>query len=300
MSGETVLIIDDSTELRATLEAVLLFGGYKPSSVATGQEGIEAVADAQPDLILIDLELPDTTGLKVLEEFNQQGLKIPTIMMTGYGSEGTAARALRLGVRDYLVKPFTTDEVLSSIDRALVENRLRADNQAWSARWAGLTGGLGLLADIGDEMLSEQPREGILRRTVEAGQALTGAEAAFLLLFDADGEHLRVAAVQGRPEPSPGELPAQEGDPRLAPVLKKGQAIRLQSSKGCDIALQTGSLARAVLQVPVLLNGALRGLVSVDRRVGTQPFDDHDEKVLRLLANHVSLALARIGRESAT
>jgi two-component system NtrC family sensor kinase len=297
MSGETVLIIDDSTELRTTLEAVLLFGGYKSRSVATGQEGIEAVAQKQPDLILIDLELPDTTGLKVLEEFNQQGLSIPTIMMTGYGSEGTAARALRMGVRDYLVKPFTTDEVLSSIDRALEESRLRADNQVWAARWASLGHGLELLAEIGEELFSDQLEAGLLQRIIEIGHALVSAEGTFLLLLAPDGQQLQVAVAQGQLETLSGRWPAQGGDPRLKPVLLESETTRLQSGKGREIALQTGSLVRAVLQVPVFRNGAVQGLVSADRRIDPEPFDSYDEQLLRILASHVSLALEKLGSD---
>jgi two-component system NtrC family sensor kinase len=299
MSGETVLIIDDSTELRTTLEAVLLFGGYRSRSVATGQEGIEAVAEERPDLILIDLELPDTTGLKVLEEFNKQEFNIPTIMMTGYGSEGTAARALRMGVRDYLVKPFTTDEVLSSIDRALEESRLRAENQAWTARWAAFGDGLRLLADLGAQLFVGQPGEVILQRVLEVGQALTGAEVALLLLLDSDGQRLRVAAACGQPPDLASEWSVQDGDPRLEPVLQAGRATRLQAGEGAEIALQTGRRVRAVLQAPVFLSGAVQGLVTVDRRATGEPFDEQDEQVLRILANHVAVALEKLGSHGA-
>ena len=92
----------------------------------------------------------------------------------------------------------------------------------------------------------------------------------------------------------------EEGDARLRPVLQEGQAVRLHSRKECDIALQTGCLTRAVLQAPVLLNEAVCGLVSVDRRAAAQPFDEHEEKLLRLVAGHVSLALERAHRESVT
>ena len=109
MAGETVLVIDDSAELRSVLETILPYGGYQVFLASNGAEGLRLIRQQNPDLIMVDLELPDTNGLKILEQLNEQGVSIPTIMMTGYGSEGVAARALRLGVRDYLIKPFTTE-----------------------------------------------------------------------------------------------------------------------------------------------------------------------------------------------
>ena len=127
MAEERILIIDDSTELRSLLESILPYSGYHTLSASTGEEGLELATTLRPDVILVDLELPDTTGLKVIEELNRRGITIPTIMITGYGSEGTAARALRLGAQGYLVKPFTTEEVLSNVEKALVVRRLNRE-----------------------------------------------------------------------------------------------------------------------------------------------------------------------------
>jgi DNA-binding response OmpR family regulator len=86
MPGAKILIIDDSTELRSLLESILPYSGYQTISATTGQDGLDLAEKIKPDLILLDLELPDTTGLKVLEALERQARSIPTIMMTGYGS----------------------------------------------------------------------------------------------------------------------------------------------------------------------------------------------------------------------
>jgi DNA-binding NtrC family response regulator len=125
MSDATVLIIDDSAELRALLEGILPYGGYQTLSAGTGEQGLSLALHHKPDVILLDLELPDTSGIQVLEKLNEHGLAAPTIMITGFGSEGVAARALHLGALGYLIKPFTTEEVLTSVERALTVRDLR-------------------------------------------------------------------------------------------------------------------------------------------------------------------------------
>ena len=294
MSGETILIIDDSAELRTTIEAVLRFGGYRPFCASNGQDGLGLAAEVQPDVILIDLELPDTTGLKVLEQLNEQGVKIPTIMMTGYGSEGTAARALRLGVRDYLVKPFTTDEVLSSIERALEQVRVRSERD----RLAGLLQrcgiGLDLFDQVGRSIIAGQHDDHLLQQIIEAGISATEAEVGFLMLLDESQDRLQLAAAGGQPPDVPQYLPAQSGDQRLRRVLQDGAAVRLYSAAGCDLEIQTGCVTRAVLQVPLSGRDRILGLVTVDRRAKDEPFDEHDERVLGLLAHYVVIALGKV------
>ena len=128
MAGEVVLIIDDSNALRSLLETVLPYGGYRTICAGTGEDGLRLVLEAQPDVILTDLELPDITGLQVLEELNGQGIAIPTVMMTAYGSEGVAAQALKLGVRDYLIA-YNIDLETGKIDVAKqIAKKIREKN----------------------------------------------------------------------------------------------------------------------------------------------------------------------------
>jgi two-component system NtrC family sensor kinase len=291
MAKETVLIIDDSAELRSVLENVLSFGSYKVLSASTGQEGFGLVQQEQPDLIMVDLELPDTNGLKVLEKLNEHGLTIPTIMMTGYGSEGVAARALRLGVRDYLVKPFTTDEVLSSVERALAESRLRREKVQLTAFVNGYLRHIQMVSTIGRSLTAGLALDEALRRIVATGMSVTRAEDGFLLLVDEQSRVLRVTVAEGRAEHPPERFAQLSGDQRLRPVLQQGVAVRLLSSDAKTIELQTGDQVRAVLQVPLLAPDRALGLLSVDRPTTNTPFSKYDEQILMILADYALLGL---------
>lgn len=296
MAGEKVLIIDDSIELRTTLETILAYGGYGVASAGTGQEGLDLALEVHPDVILVDLELPDMTGLKLLREFNRHGLAIPTVMITGYGSEGTAARALRLGVRDYLVKPFTTEEVLSSIERALEEVRLRREVARLSDYAEYQVRCLDLFDAIGTSITSSFDLDDILQRILEAGQLVTGAESGGLLVMDETSEQLQVVAVLGQPKPVPEALPLWAGDERLHPVLREGVPVRLESAEDPAIESQTGDMVASVLQVPLSTRDRVFGLMTMDRREEGVPFSEHDEQILKILAGYTVIALEKAGR----
>lgn len=294
MAGEKVLIIDDSEELRSLLATLLPYGGYDPYGAGSGQAGLDLVPEIQPDCILIDLELPDTTGLKVLEELNRRGFTIPTIMMTGYGSEGSAARALRLGVRDYLIKPFTTEEVLSSIERALSESRLRREKDQQGTLLADHVRRLKLFAAVGQSMGENMRPDELLQRIVEAAVLAVRAEVGLVFLSAGSDGHLEVVISRGLKNQAEGPETAA-GDERLLPVLQ-GTAVRLCSDGESTIEIQTGAGVRAVCQVPLQIRGTTLGVLSVDRRKQAVAFGPTDEQSLKILAAFAAGLIERTGR----
>lgn len=292
MQKETILIIDDSAELRSVLENVLSFAGYGVVSAGSGQEGLELACTAQPDLIFVDLELPDTNGLRVLESLNERGLNIPTIMITGYGSEGVAARALRLGVKDYLIKPFTAEEILSSVERALTESRLRRETERLAALIRGYAQHFRLVSAIGRSVVGGLNRDEVLKRVVAVGLFITRAEAGLLLLAEEGSGGFRVAVAEGQARGA-GQLLPLVGDRRLCSVSTQGVAVRLQGAGDAEVELQTGDRVRSVVQVPLLGSDRTWGILSMDRRTMDLPFSEYDEQLLTILADYAVLALER-------
>ena len=291
MAEEQILIIDDSNELRSLLESILPYSGYQTLSASTGEEGIELATKLHPDVILVDLELPDTTGLKVIEELNRRGITVPAIMITGYGSEGTAARALRLGAQGYLVKPFTTEEVLASVEKALVVRRLNRERARLESKLDTYARHFRTVAAMGSTLIDGDDLDQVYQRIVDAGSFVTRAERCTLALLDPVSGQLEVAATRGKSEPLSMTAAPRAGAKGLRPVLKQGVCVRLRAASGESITLQTGDQVKAALQVPLKTRGQVIGLLSVDRQDSPSPFDEHDELILTILSNCIVIAL---------
>ncbi len=114
-----ILIIEDRREnIVFIANNILKPKGFKIITARDGQVGVAKAEAEMPDLIITDIKLPKMSGLEVLEQLREKRILIPAIVMTFHGTEETAVKALRLGARDYLIKPFTIEEMETALDRA--------------------------------------------------------------------------------------------------------------------------------------------------------------------------------------
>ena len=100
-----VLIVDDEPEICSLLEEFLSQRGYAVVTATSGEEGISKFAVMKPDLVLLDIRMPDIDGLQVLKQIKQSDPQTGTIMITAIKDSDTVKQALTMGVNDYIVKP---------------------------------------------------------------------------------------------------------------------------------------------------------------------------------------------------
>lgn len=118
MSNATILVIDDEAQIRKLLNITLQSFDYKVIEATTAKEGITAVSTHPPDLVLLDLGLPDQNGHEVLKHL-REWYSNPIIILSVQSDEEDIVRALDHGANDYLVKPFRTGELVARIRSAL-------------------------------------------------------------------------------------------------------------------------------------------------------------------------------------
>jgi len=119
MAGERLLLVDDEENLRSMLRAALRHEGFEVHPVATGREALDAVATVKPDLIVLDVMLPDLDGFEVCNRLRRDGSKTPVLFLTARDGTEDKVRGLTLGGDDYLVKPFSLDELVARISAVL-------------------------------------------------------------------------------------------------------------------------------------------------------------------------------------
>ena len=126
MSGERILLIEDDVDLAASLKLALGREGYRVRHEVTGAAGLAAALDAPPDLLLLDLNLPDMDGLAICRELRgaRAVRDLPIIMLTARSLEGDRVRGLDVGADDYVTKPFSLAELKSRINAQLRRRQL--------------------------------------------------------------------------------------------------------------------------------------------------------------------------------
>ncbi len=125
----TILIVDDEPQIRRVLRVTLQSHGYQTREAETGAEGLESVLGLQPQLILLDIGLPDMAGTRVLEAIRAKS-QVPVIMLTIQDQETVKVFALDHGADDYVTKPFGTHELLARVRVALRHRASTAEARA--------------------------------------------------------------------------------------------------------------------------------------------------------------------------
>ncbi len=231
--------------------------------------------------------MPKMTGLEVLQALRARNMAIPVILSTAHGSEQFAVEVFRLGVRDYVTKPYQVEDMLAAIERALGEARLKRErddlvsrllqaNRALEARVRELNA----LYSIGKSVTALLDHEGLVQRIVEAAQFVTGAQACALHLIESGTGRLRLEASRGAvengiraPREAMTRAVARTAQPAVAPI---GVAV------------------------PLLVGSRLIGTLDAANQAGaTRPFSDHDKRLLQALADYAAIAIenARLFRE---
>lgn len=117
--SQTVLIIDDEPGILDTVSGVLSDEGYEVLTTKSALEGLKLYKEERPDVVFLDIWLPDRDGLEVLQELRELDPQAAVIMFSGHGTVSTAVKAIRMGAHDYLEKPLSYKQVLEAVEDAL-------------------------------------------------------------------------------------------------------------------------------------------------------------------------------------
>ncbi|MCX8114796.1 MAG: response regulator [Burkholderiaceae bacterium] len=134
MAAKRVLIVDDEPNILVPLEFLMKREGYEVRCAQDGEAGLQAVRDWQPDLVLLDIWMPDTDGVTLLKEWASNGqLTMPVIMMSGHATIDTAVEATRFGALDFLEKPIALARLLAAVKSGLERGRIMRNLRATAA-----------------------------------------------------------------------------------------------------------------------------------------------------------------------
>ena len=277
MTTEHILIIDDSIAIASLLaNEILPLGGYQATAALSGEEGLEIARELKPDLILCDLEMPGINGLDVLRTLQSEGTNTPAIMMTAFGSEAIAAQALRMGVKDYIIKPFTTEEILAAVERAMTERRLRRKLEVMEAKLEEHRKALSVIQAIGHAAGVGVEPKAILSHVILAAVHSGSGRAGFIARHDAQNKQLGIQAVANLPGWEGKQIQIQEKS-AVAEALHSGEVARNKDAIGCWV------------HVPLMHQQNAIGVMSIVGKVENLPA--HTNFLLSALAGYAAYTI---------
>jgi len=283
LSNIRVLVVDDSREMREFIvQCVLEPHGFEALEAADGTEALHKVLEDGVDLILLDLEMPRMNGFEVLNALRAQRSEVPAVLITSHGSEAIAVEVFRKGVRDYVIKPFTADEMLVTIERALTEVRLQREKEALTTRLVQAKRQLeqrlrelDTLYHIGKSVTALMERDKLLVRIVDGALYITGAEEGALLLEDEKAGGLKEYVRKRRTRGKEQRVSRRTEGELAADAMRKGNA----------------TMTGAMLYAPLKVGGRPIGVLGVSNKVTARFFSEHDRRLLMVLADYAAIAI---------
>ena len=297
MMRERILVVDDQDDVRDYLYYTLIaLGKYDVVAAESGAEGLKIIANERIDLIVTDLQMPEMTGLKMLSILKEHDQQIPSILVTGQGSEETAVYAFHLGILDYLIKPIDPDVLEASVERALHATRLEREridllhellhnnnNLQQRAREFNVLYGVGQTINTPSEI------ETIYHRVVDGAAFAVDADEGGLVLWDEERTSFYIRAIKEKDcEAHTVEQPTESK--LVERAYRTGQPVLVHKELKSTADERTVS-PESSLHVPILSRGFPIGVLYVTSSQPNASLNYADTQILVALADYVALAI---------
>jgi two-component system, OmpR family, phosphate regulon sensor histidine kinase PhoR len=241
MNRDKILIVDDEADIALILKLQLEDSGYKTVRARDGIEALEQIAKDNFTLILLDIKMPRMDGMQVLDRVRHEFPETGVVMMTAHGSESIAVEAMKKGAIDYISKPFSTDDLLKKIERAIQNLRTRQENLRLSRELVAEQQKMGaILRGMADILIAVDRKGRIITANHQAEmlfgkerEQLLGTPVEDLLQADIPPESLPCMVVLNTSAPALDVSYNIKWGKRLIPVLSSATPLVDGSLKLC-------------------------------------------------------------------
>ena len=291
-----VLVVDDDPDILDLLaRQVLQPLGYLVQTADDGGAAIQHALNFAPDLIVASLTLPGLSAKDLLVAMRSQGMEVPMLVTAPEGMEAAAIQAFRLGARDYLVKPLREAEVVSAVERALGEVRLRSErgqlaeqlaesNRELERRVRELT----TLYGIGKAVTSTTNQSQLFAKLVDSSLYVTEVDIGWVLLVDDRSKQLVLRAQRNLPPAVAAQLHHPWDDGVSSLVMLSGETLNIYGEGLTKFKM--ARFGKAALIAPIKVRDQPIGVISVARQEH-RPFSERSQAMLEAVADYASISL---------
>ncbi len=290
----TILVVDDESFFRTLWADWLAQWGYRVVQTGSGGTVQDLIEGEDVFAVLTDIELPDVSGTEVLRRVKRLRPDVPVIVASCHRKFDVAREALREGALDYLVKPFSAEELRAAVRRAEEVHDGFLKNKAAKHSAARRLTDLILLREVSEFAGSQEALQPFLEKLLDAIAVSAEVEKASLMLVGEDGR-LRVKAAKGLPATELDSIRTAPGEGIAGHVLASGEAVLVEdlsrekrfSPSDRPGQYQTNSL----LSVPIRCKHSLIGVLNVNNKSSGEAFTAADRDLLVTIAHQTALAI---------
>ncbi len=310
MTAERILVIDDEPNVIRLCQRALGKEGFEVKGVPSGEEGLQLLKGRSPepvssracrgacpersrrvewesfDLTLLDIKLPDHDGLDMLPTIQEIDPEMAVVIITGHGTMEVAIGALKSGAQDFLLKPFTPEELVTSVQKVLEKKRLIQENLRLKARLP--------ILEISKALMSEVNLERLAQLTLETARHALGADRVSLMLLDEERQELSISAALGLSDEVVATTRVKVGQGLAGLVAQMRKPILLSEQVENDPVIQaslTQSDTGSAICVPLMLKDRVLGVLNASRPLGGAPFRQDDVDLLSILCGQIAVAI---------
>ncbi len=285
MPRERILVVDDEPEVLDLCIRVLAAEGYEVQGVDGGRQAIALVQQERFDLLLTDIRMPDINGLEMVRTIKELDSELICVTMTGFGTMDTAIEALKLGVDEFVVKPFTPDELCLAIARAMEKERLRRENVRLRA--------LIPLFELNKTLMATVDVNEVLSQVVRISRQETSADCVSLLLLSDNWPSSTQMRAYTPLEPrSPlqerfDQAVAERAMALEGPLVLQGNVA--EDSSLSEIAQEMG--IHSLIASPIAVKDKIIGVLILIKESQGEQFVPGDAELLSVLSGQAAVAI---------
>ncbi len=286
MGGEKILVVDDEEMIRDLCAHILSAEGYMVNAVSNATEALQELSRTSADLLITDIKMPGMDGLELFEKVKEQNQDIVTVFITGHGTLDTAIESLMRGVDAFVLKPFTQEELLSAVDRAINRSRLKKENIRLKA--------LIPLFEISKLLVTEIDLAHLFKIITEVLVQEFAVDRVSLMLIDEASGTLLIRASHGLATDVALKARRKAGEGVSGLVLKYRKPLIITAGTHPDKevmeAINLENMPASSMSVPLIGKNKLFGVLNVAKFSG-RPFSVSDLQIVLILSSQVVTAM---------
>ncbi len=283
MARERILVVDDEPRIVELCKRVLNTAGFETKGVLDGKEAIELAKEETFDLILVDINMPGISGLDVVEYIRKIDPEIAAVIITGHGNINTAIDSLKSGAQGFVMKPFSLNELVTSVEEAIQKNNLVKENTRLKA--------LLPLFQISKVLVDSTERGELFELILKIAQRETGADRASLRLFNEQtGKWETKAAINPI-----GDGIVGEEEEIFDWIVKNVEPLLItieQDSRFREIISKLGMSSAVYL--PLAVRGKTIEVLNLSKSKDERPFSKSDLRLLSILGEQAAVAIENV------